>query len=391
MKNLVHNKIIKVLCLAALVMACLQAEEAHAQKKQLTDMINEVWLKSNFLEHGILQQERTYFESVTGCVVQIKSNIAPKPDGITRQVVDMWDGIIRWWKDADNVVSIELYWTKTDEGYSINSITVIPNFESGLFPDISIAAFIDSIRNYKEATALLYKADVQADERIAAALKTLQEQVMIKEGAVTEKKFLENTKLAYTSADRASSEKSLCNLCVRSALLLLKRDTVLFPLEGSVYCNPYNDYNKTYPKGKITNPGQEKDIRDDFSKISNHLPLKGRFEEIKKDTISWATYFKKLQDEADKGFIIVGVMQTTSGGGHVMMITPGGLINIKKDKKKEELSEERFGKSFTDNSVHQVPRILECGLGVRENEAPLCRNVDWKGATQRLKWFKYKK
>jgi hypothetical protein len=41
--------------------------------------------------------------------------------------------------------------------------------------------------------------------------------------------------------------------------------------------------------------------------------------------------------------------------------------------------------------VDKVPRILECGGEDRENEAPLCRNIDRRGAQERLKWFRYLK
>ena len=84
---------------------------------------------------------------------------------------------------------------------------------------------------------------------------------------------------------------------------------------------------------------------------------------------------------------MIGVMLTSTGAdGHIVMITPGGLIEID-----NEVSE--WGKTFvrSDRDIDEVPRILECGNDARENEAPLCRNIDYNGATKRLKWFQYLK
>lgn len=69
------------------------------------------------------------------------------------------------------------------------------------------------------------------------------------------------------------------------------------------------------------------------------------------------------------------------------MITPGGLINIDLDDPNEHVS--KWGESYTSRNILKVPRVLECGTGVRENAAPLCRNVDRRGAQERLKWFIY--
>ena len=182
-----------------------------------------------------------------------------------------------------------------------------------------------------------------------------------------------------------------CNVCVRSALLLLREDQVLFPLEGSAYYDPADGFKKSYIKGSITNPGRAKNIKEDFDAISSKFDLNVRFTEIEKNASEgWEAYFKRLQDKADQGGIVIGVMLSSSGSsGHVMMITPGGLVDITKEG--DEAPEPEWGNSFTKRQIFEVPRVLECGSGARENEAPLCRNVDHKGATNRLKWFEYKK
>jgi hypothetical protein len=130
-------------------------------------------------------------------------------------------------------------------------------------------------------------------------------------------------------------------------------------------------------------------MKEDFDNISNHAELNARFVEQKKLAAeTWSEYFQKLQHEADKGFIVVGVMLNRDGTqGHVMMITPGGMVDI--SRLPEDPQEEKWGATFTSVGITKLPRVLECGEGNRENEAPLCRNVDRKGALNRLKWFKY--
>jgi hypothetical protein len=178
-----------------------------------------------------------------------------------------------------------------------------------------------------------------------------------------------------------------CNVCVRSALLILREDPALFSKEGSAFYDPANAFKVSYPKGYITNPGQAKNIKEDFDVVTTKVDLNGRFTEIiKKNDEDWEAYFKRLQDQADAGGIVIGAYISSDGSsGHVMMITPGGLVDINKNVPK-------WGESFSreDRGINKVPRVLECGSNSRDNEAPLCKNVDYNGAINRLKWFQYK-
>ncbi|WOK06888.1 hypothetical protein RT717_27855 [Imperialibacter roseus] len=205
---------------------------------------------------------------------------------------------------------------------------------------------------------------------------------------IEKEEFLEETKNATKVGTKFTGNQTsvACNVCVRSALLILKEDPALFPKEGSAFYDPANSFDVSYPKGYITNPGQAKNIKEDFDILSSKPDLSSRFTKIeKKDDEDWEVYFKGLQDKADAGGIIVGTLLSSDGSsGHVMMITPGGLIDISE-------STQKWGESFARKSrnVLKVPRVLECGTGARNNEAPLCRNVDYVGATKRLKWYEY--
>jgi len=161
-----------------------------------------------------------------------------------------------------------------------------------------------------------------------------------------------------------------------------------FSLKVLANNDPQNNYESREIEGYITHDGRAKKIKEDFDKLANKPKLKTRFVEMKKNTTEgWEDYFLRLQNKANSGGIVIGVMLNRKGdGGHIMMITPGGVITIDNDVAK-------WGSSFVrvDRDITKVPRVLECGDDARESEAPLCRNVDYTGAINRLKWFEYLK
>ncbi len=185
------------------------------------------------------------------------------------------------------------------------------------------------------------------------------------------------------------AEQSSCNICTRNALYLIKNDPALFPEESAYdnYRDPNNNYKTTKLLGYITTPGLASNIKFDLENLGSKQDLSERFEEITKETDEeWNAYFLRLQNDADNGAIIIGAMLNSSGTqGHVMMITPGGLVTINEQKTLG------YGDSFITREINKVPRVVECGGKTRDFKAPLCTNVDFKGATQRLKWYKYKK
>ncbi|NJO92152.1 MAG: hypothetical protein HC831_26675 [Chloroflexia bacterium] len=194
--------------------------------------------------------------------------------------------------------------------------------------------------------------------------------------------------LKATEAATEMTTETACNFCTRNALYLIRAEPALFPKTApyETYRDPNNNYEWVKLLGYITEPAQALNVKNDFDVLSSISKLKERFEEIKRGTDEgMSEYFLRLQNEADNGQIIIGTMLNSSGTqGHVMMMTPGGLVEITRD-------EQAWGYTFFDDDIKKVPRVLECGDTDRENEAPLCRNVDRKGAQQRLKWYKYKK
>lgn len=219
----------------------------------------------------------------------------------------------------------------------------------------------------------------------------LRKSVIRKIGAPTKTEFLSTTSDAVSVGTKFTGNTTTpaCNICVRSSILMLKEDPVWFPKEGSAFYDPKDGMKVRQVKGQITNPGRASEIKADMDLLASNIELNKRFKEIKKKKEEkWSAYFKRLQDKADSGVIIVGTMLSSSGtSGHVMMITPGGLMNVRKEN---DIYEMKWGKSFISRNIFKVPRVLECGSGSRDNEAPLCRNVDYKGATKRLKWFEFK-
>jgi len=197
--------------------------------------------------------------------------------------------------------------------------------------------------------------------------------------------FLKAAQMATQIASKYTSSTA-CNICVRSALYLMKNDSALFPTNGSGFNDPENNFKLREVKGFITPQGKAINIKNDFDNLISKIELYERFVEIpKKDDEGLEDYFQRLQNEADQGAIIIGVMLNASCTiGHVMMITPGGLVTV-------DENELDWGYTFTSRGIKKLPKVLECGDKDREYKAPLCRNVDRKGAQERLKWFMYKK
>jgi hypothetical protein len=204
-------------------------------------------------------------------------------------------------------------------------------------------------------------------------------------GKVAPKKMLADAATA-TEVARKYTSTTACNICVRAALYLMKDDPALFPTNGSGYHNPTKEFISEEIKGYITPEGRAIRIKEDFDNLAGKPKLNERFVQIKRGADEgWQAYFKRLQDEADLGQIIVGVMLNSRGNeGHIVMITPGGLIEI-------DVDTELWGKSFIDRGIEKVPRVLECGGNERATKAPLCTRVDRKGAQERVRWFKYLK
>ncbi|MGE0089782.1 MAG: fibronectin type III domain-containing protein [Bacteroidales bacterium] len=200
--------------------------------------------------------------------------------------------------------------------------------------------------------------------------------------------FLEVTEIATKIATEYTTNndnKTACNICVRSALYLLKKEPALFPTGGSGFNDPENNYISREVKGYITPEGQAIKIKEDLDDLVKPELIE-RFIEIEKnEQESWADYLKRLQDEADMGEIIVGAYKDKNGdGAHTVMITPGGLIDIDTDT-------EKWGENFTriGREINKVPRILECGGSEREIMAPICLRMDYTGVTERMTWYKY--
>lgn len=74
-----------------------------------------------------------------------------------------------------------------------------------------------------------------------------------------------------------------------------------------------------------------------------------------------------------------------------MTITPGKMAAMKNIEGYYKY-EVKYAKSFYINGrdISSVPIVIECGQNIRTYNVPLYTNVDYNGATKRLKWYKYK-
>ena len=396
MKKSLAEKMISVCC----VLLLLNAAAAAAQDS--TALLPErkvVGPSKNVLQakrvSKRLKKNMSSFVDSTGCSVEVRLYVETTEEDERKGGFS----IIKFVKKAarknaekfsfqDEVPAllIMVSWDREESGwYTTNAAALVNGGAISLFPESALDAFSLKIQRYEEKPPIDSMKNTKVDAWILSALYDLYNSSTSTIRKINKKDFLEATTFATVIGNKVNKGGPACNICVRSALLLLKNETALFPATGSMHYDPYNSYKVVYKKGHISGNGQAAYIKADFDNIANRAPLRERFVEQKKSTQdSWSSYFKKLQDEADRGHIIIGVMLDRKGiSGHVVMITPGGLVEINEKT-------QRWGDSYTTQGITKVPRVLECGgEGLRENEAPLCLNVDRKGAQERMKWFKY--
>jgi hypothetical protein len=197
-----------------------------------------------------------------------------------------------------------------------------------------------------------------------------------------------------------STEDAACNLCVRAALLYLKNDPVLFPATGS-YLHFTGGKDDPVIKGQISGNGSAAYVVSDMNDSLNNTLNDYFEEEIKLESESYEEFWKRLQNKADAGKIIVG----TYVPNHVFMLVPGGMVNVinnsdhtKEGKLLDDYKNspnigqgDKYGFCFAGRQIKTVPRILECGINVKSANAPIYANMDYKGVLNKVRWFRYKK
>jgi hypothetical protein len=196
-----------------------------------------------------------------------------------------------------------------------------------------------------------------------------------------------------------TQDDAACNLCVRAAILHLKKDPVLFPASGSYLFFTYDKETDPVIRGKISGNGSAATIVSDFNNLSSSELNDYFVQENKLSDESMQDFWKRLQTMADEGNIIVGTYP-----GHVFMLVPGGLIDVVNNfhhtngktivephKSNPKIEDgDKYGFCFTPKrGITSVPRILECGVNVKSSNAPIYANMDFTGATTKVKWFRY--
>ena len=176
-----------------------------------------------------------------------------------------------------------------------------------------------------------------------------------------------------------------CNNAVRAFLYYHKTDAVLFPVTHPDY--PNSSYGSglegpdglTILKGDISWDGTADKMWDDFDGDGNDLT--GSFTEIAKNsTETWNAYFDRLQKEANKGTVIVGVVHSdnrAASRGHVVALMPESLCSGDQTKANDVGADE-------EDDVGR-PCALEAGGNEKE--------ITWfkqnSSELDNYKWFKY--
>jgi hypothetical protein len=194
-----------------------------------------------------------------------------------------------------------------------------------------------------------------------------------------------------------------CNLCTRAALLNSKNDPVLFPKKGSYVFFTYGESDPVI-KGEISGEGSATEIVNDFQNYEQNSLREYFVEESKLASETHEQFWKRLQDTADNGEVIIGIYKPK----HVFMIVPGGMVKVvnnvghttdwelDNEYKDDPIIEEgdKYGFCFALKDIEYVPRILECGANVKSHSSPIYANMDYKGVTNvkvanNLRWFRY--
>lgn len=305
----------------------------------------------------------------------------PYQCSVGEQVVYMYDFIL-----GKNKVPLALHILEDKPSFKRNDLVELDLGDREDKPYVLLAFCEEKEQSKPKVLVQVGKEYSEALKEYLSEGKVVQKEQTVTAGLVAPKKMLADATTATQVAQKYTSTTA-CNICVRAALYLMKNDPALFPTSGSGYHNPTNEFISEEIEGYITPDGKAIRIKEDFDNLAGKPKLNERFEWIEKGAEeTYQAYFKRLQDQADVGQIVIGVMLNSSyDEGHIVMITPGGLIEIEKN------ASDLFPASYLSRKIEKVLRVLECGGEERKIQAPLYLRVDGKGATKRMKWFKYTK
>ncbi|MEP5610679.1 MAG: hypothetical protein ABJP45_00445, partial [Cyclobacteriaceae bacterium] len=206
--------------------------------------------------------------------------------------------------------------------------------------------------------------------------------------AVEVEEFREDVQDGIDDGESWNPNGYACNNAVRSFLYHRENDPILFPETepdkadthryGSGLTGP--DDTKVL-KGSVTWSGLADNMCDDFNGEGNNLTES--FTEIVRDgTETWNHYFDRLQKEANKGEIVVGVVHSndrTSTNGHIVALVPKSVCG---DEQNQRTVDEIGG--ATEEGV-RLPCALEAGANVKKIKW-FAQDTD---EIDNYKWYRY--
>ncbi|WP_057951417.1 hypothetical protein [Salinivirga cyanobacteriivorans] len=172
-----------------------------------------------------------------------------------------------------------------------------------------------------------------------------------------------------------------CNNTIRAYLYYMKNETVLFPVTDPE--NPDSRFGSgletqdgpTAFKGLISWTGTANRIYEDLNSNS----LTEYFERLTKpSTQTWNVFFDDIQNQANLGEIIIGVVKE-SGPGHIVAIVPKTLFSGTPEKTK-----------VGDDFDVELPIAIEAGTDTKAiMQFPKSRSSKITRLTNPYIWFKY--
>jgi hypothetical protein len=297
--------------------------------------------------------------------------------------------------NGKELTDVEIF-TYTEEAISIDPLNYYHFDDNPWFEkNDSYLCFGKEIENKKYP--LMIKTNTDCFDNLLEYIYKTELHEIVHKTLILEK-YEQSTKQSIENAISfvGKKEKAACNICTRSALYYLTDDPVLFPKSGSSIDGKTPDIN-----GEISGNGGAASVVSDLNNYKDNN-LKNYFTELEQEKAeTFENFLVRLQNEVDNGEIIIGTYSTN----HVFMLVPGGLIDVVNNshhtvnngsRLDTELTSDdfniskgdKYGFSFYSRSIKHVPRILECGIDIKSDNAPIYANMDYKGSVQ-IKWYKY--
>ena len=177
---------------------------------------------------------------------------------------------------------------------------------------------------------------------------------------------------------------SACNFCTRAAIWRIAESSVLFPNIGS-WLGVVNRSHYLFGKAEAF-PSREA-VAGQANSIYLSLQngkMTAEFEQIPNMEGATIPDFEEIQRMANRGMIIIGVTFSSSGSGHIVIVTPHA----------DDFSSPNYNfRAIVEGlPAMLMPRVLECGfqgrVGALRETSHCLRSSLSESRIRNMKWYK---